>query len=207
MSSTREHILRAAVELFSERGYSRTTVRDICHQANANIAAVNYHFKGKRDLGNAVIDLLFENMHEKWANFPGADKIKDAGAWEQAIYDFIYNFIHDRDREEYNNYYRSRLIFRELNNPSELFEPMYQKYLNPIQEQLKELIRLGLPEGADEKEATMWFVTIMAQCIFFRKKPVAETNLEQLDFTDLENVERVTRHITGTVLSGLKFKE
>ena len=62
MSSTQEHILKAAVELFSEKGFANTTTRDICKHADANVAAVNYHFKGKSGLGDAVVDLLFENV-------------------------------------------------------------------------------------------------------------------------------------------------
>ena len=64
MGSTREHILKSAVELFGEKGFDNTTIRDICKHADANIAAVNYHFKGKIGLGEAVIELLFENTPE-----------------------------------------------------------------------------------------------------------------------------------------------
>src|SRR5215813_15472269 len=44
---TRQRLLEAGRELFAEDGFHRVTVRDICHAARANVAAVNYHFGDK----------------------------------------------------------------------------------------------------------------------------------------------------------------
>ena len=47
---TRERLLEAAGEVFAERGFREATVRGICKRANANNAAVNYHFGEKEEL-------------------------------------------------------------------------------------------------------------------------------------------------------------
>ena len=41
---TRERILKAAEALFAERGFETVSLRDITGAADANVAAVNYHF-------------------------------------------------------------------------------------------------------------------------------------------------------------------
>ncbi len=51
----RERIMAAAEELFSEKGFSSTTVREITKKANCNLAAINYHFQGKDNLYAEVI--------------------------------------------------------------------------------------------------------------------------------------------------------
>jgi AcrR family transcriptional regulator len=53
---TREQILDASLRLFSEKGFARTSVRDIAQAAGITDAAIYYHFASKRGLFEALID-------------------------------------------------------------------------------------------------------------------------------------------------------
>ncbi len=53
---TRKHIVEASIHLFSERGFAKTTVRDIARQAGISDAAIYYHFGSKGDVLNVLID-------------------------------------------------------------------------------------------------------------------------------------------------------
>src|SRR5580765_5269384 len=53
---TRKQILDASLRLFSERGFARTTVRDIARQAGITDAAIYYHFESKRELLEALVE-------------------------------------------------------------------------------------------------------------------------------------------------------
>lgn len=53
---TRGQIVDAALRLFSERGYARTTVRDIAREVGITDAAIYYHFASKRDLLKALFE-------------------------------------------------------------------------------------------------------------------------------------------------------
>jgi AcrR family transcriptional regulator len=53
---TRKQILDASLRLFSERGFARTTVRDIAREAGITDAAIYYHFESKRDLLEALVE-------------------------------------------------------------------------------------------------------------------------------------------------------
>ncbi len=55
----RERIMAAAEELFSEKGFSSTTVREITRKANCNLAAINYHFQGK---DNLYVEVIKKNL-------------------------------------------------------------------------------------------------------------------------------------------------
>src|SRR5258706_6919165 len=55
IDDTKIRLLNAAGEAFAERGYDAVGVREICQTAEANVAAVNYHFGDKRGLYVAAL--------------------------------------------------------------------------------------------------------------------------------------------------------
>lgn len=57
----KEMILDAAEQLFAQKGYEGSSVRDICQLANVNLAMVNYYFGNKEG--------LFEKLIERKASF------------------------------------------------------------------------------------------------------------------------------------------
>jgi TetR/AcrR family transcriptional regulator, regulator of cefoperazone and chloramphenicol sensitivity len=56
---TRKRLLKAATEVFAEHGYHAATTREICRRANANLAAIHYHFGDKAELYREVFKLPF----------------------------------------------------------------------------------------------------------------------------------------------------
>ena len=53
---TKQKILVTARKLFAQKGFSGTSVRDISRDADVNVAAINYHFQGKRQLLLSMLD-------------------------------------------------------------------------------------------------------------------------------------------------------
>jgi AcrR family transcriptional regulator len=51
---TRERILEAALDVFAQRGYEGTTVREICQRAQANVGGINYYWRSKEQLWQAI---------------------------------------------------------------------------------------------------------------------------------------------------------
>lgn len=54
-------ILLAAKKLFALYGFEKTTVRQICEEAGANVALVSYHFGGKENMFGALFETFFPN--------------------------------------------------------------------------------------------------------------------------------------------------
>src|SRR6187200_2645379 len=55
---TKDKILLAARELFEEKGYDSTSVREIAAKAGVNVALINYHFGSKETLLTDLIEEL-----------------------------------------------------------------------------------------------------------------------------------------------------
>ena len=59
--NTEQKIFDAATELFVEKGVDRTSVRDIASKAGINLALMNYYFRSKENL----FDAIFTNLVQK----------------------------------------------------------------------------------------------------------------------------------------------
>ncbi len=70
--NTEQKIFDAATELFIEKGVDRTSVRDIASKAGINLALMNYYFRSKENL----FDAIFTNLVKK--NTKDLVKILDA---------------------------------------------------------------------------------------------------------------------------------
>lgn len=54
-----DRILAAAGDLFLEKGYTNTTIRDICHAAQLSTGAVYFYFKGKDAIYTSICEESF----------------------------------------------------------------------------------------------------------------------------------------------------
>ena len=59
--STSEKILKTALELFSKRGYTAVSIRDICKEVGIKESTIYYHFKNKQD----ILDSLTARFQER----------------------------------------------------------------------------------------------------------------------------------------------
>lgn len=62
---TKDRILHAAQELFAEKGFQATSMREITTRAEVNLAAVNYHFGSKEGLLHALVKSCLEPINEE----------------------------------------------------------------------------------------------------------------------------------------------
>lgn len=203
--TTREKILTTATELFTDRGFDKTTIRDICTAAEVNVAAVNYHFKGKQQLIEAIIDSIVERRSEYRLKILSNRTINNEKAWRQVIIDFINSMVLDNDSGAKNEFILVRLFMSELKNPPEFFAKIYRKYFEPIDRELIRYIEMGLADDAPPGSAAMWVMTIISQCLLFRQHHNILNNLSNIDFTQPENSEILAQHIANTIFAGLKY--
>jgi AcrR family transcriptional regulator len=80
--ATRDRILAAAVDLFSERSFDGATTREIAARAGVTQPLLTYHFRSKEELWQAAVDSLFDRLNETMAEravgLRGIDEITTA---------------------------------------------------------------------------------------------------------------------------------
>ena len=60
MNATREKILDVSLELFSQRGYSAVSIRDICKCVGIKESSVYYHFENKQNIFDVLLGRFSE---------------------------------------------------------------------------------------------------------------------------------------------------
>ena len=60
--ATRERIVEAAVEVFTEKGFEGASTREIARRAGTNQGLITYHFRSKDALWRAAADSIFESL-------------------------------------------------------------------------------------------------------------------------------------------------
>jgi AcrR family transcriptional regulator len=108
--STRERILDIALELFTERGYDKTSLRDIAERVGTTKAALYYHFARKEDMLLELHLRLHALSHDAIAELASLDGWQArADAWPRLLDDFILKVADQRE-----------LILLTIRNPTAL---------------------------------------------------------------------------------------
>lgn len=85
-----DRLLDSAEELFCERGFEGTSVRDIAASAGCNVAAVNYYFGGKDKLYEEVWRRHLIPMRD--ARIAGIEKVLARGEGHYTLEDLLKTF-------------------------------------------------------------------------------------------------------------------
>lgn len=71
--NTEQKIFDAATELFLEKGVDRTSVREIANKAGINLALMNYYFRSKENLFDAIFSMLVKKNTRKMIKIMDSD--------------------------------------------------------------------------------------------------------------------------------------
>jgi len=155
---TRQRLLAAAVEVFARKGFWEATHAEICEKAQANIAAVNYHFGSKENLYVEAWKHAFEKSIQ--AHPPDGGVPPDAPP-EERLRGHILALMHrtaDPDNHEVE------IMHRELANPTGLLNPILRETLEPRHQESLAIVRELLGDQVGEQQAHFCEMSIIGQC-------------------------------------------
>ena len=198
--TTKDRLIQAAAPIFAEKGYRDTTVAEICDAAEANIAAVNYHFGDKESLYDAVWRHAFEvTAHE----FPLHGKLPD----EPTLEDYLYSYAHALMSRIFNEGEAGlfpKLLHQEMSNPTLALDRIGQEVLFPQSQFVGKEIRSFLETDLSEDEIRFCVHSVVGQCAFYNfSRPLRERLIGNKPMSN-EEIERLARHIARFSIGGLK---
>jgi len=192
---TRQRLLEAAQRLFAERGFENVTVRDICSEAGANVAAVNYYFRDKWGLYLEVIqvNIAFSKQMSDLAHNAGPDKSP-----EERLRHYIRTVLQHIFRE--GQCWQGRLMAREMTDPTPGLDLIFEQAIRPNSARVATLVAemMGLP--ATDPRVSLCVGSIQTQ-IFGLANPVAMRFIPS--FTP-EVIDAIARHVAEFSLGGIQ---
>lgn len=188
-AETRAQLIEAALEVIGRLGYEGASTREIAKAANANLAAIVYHFGGKEALHLAVAEHVAASIMAKVGPALAAAASEQAVASREAARAALDNMIETMvevilGSAEADRW--ARFIVREQMQPTAAFEVIY-RFLGGAVGTASRLIAviLGQPENEELRARTF---TLMGQILVFRV--AQELVLRRMEWRTLGDRER-----------------
>ncbi len=167
--ATRERLVQAAAARFAEHGFNNVSVRDICGDAGANVAAVNYHFGDKLGLYREVVSEAIAAM----AATSGAAMIAPDGTTpEERIRHYVRVYLpriagRDSGIDAARVAWIHKLMRHESSEPTPLAPWIAEQAIMPRVEYLGRVVAELLACEPADPRVRRCVISIQAQCLFY----------------------------------------
>ncbi|APD86278.1 TetR/AcrR family transcriptional regulator [Alteromonas gracilis] len=203
---TKTDILDAAEYLFSQSGFTQTSMREITARAEVNLASVNYHFGSKKNLIQAVFKRYFDQLMPEvkscLASLPHIEGVKGV---EQLLYSLIPPMINLNTLSTQGTATFVKLLGRGYNETQGHLRKFLMNDYGDCIRALVDAIRRCLPELPEEE--LFWRLHFaMGSFVFSMASSQALTEIAESDFHKHVDIEEVIQHLVPFVAQGLAGK-
>ncbi len=208
---TRSRLIEAALAVFSERGYAAATTRDLASRAGANVAAIPYHFGGKKALYLAaaahVADRIATHMAGpvgeamEMIGDPAADRSRLLAQLGEVTDAMATLMVGSDEAETWAGF-----IQREQAHPTEAFDLLYEGAMKNVTRAIAGLCARICGRRPDDPDVALDMFGIMGQLLVFRTSRAAvQRRLGWDDYNGdrLATIQAMVRRNTARLLAPL----
>ncbi len=210
--SSRNALLQSAEQLFTQKGYSAVSTRELAEHAQVNLGAINYHFGSKANLFIETVRSLMSRREDRNRFLAAQVDCCDQDSAVFEICTFIKILLSDMCQPSGPD--MCRMMCREIHGSTsedpELYVPLVNsfvdEFIKPLDQRLCSLIRQINPKK-EEQEVFLTAQSIIGQCAFYvSHKPFLE-RLRNISFKNDKYLNQVIEHIARFSLLALGCKE
>lgn len=202
--ATKERLVAAAANLFAERGYQATSVRDIARRAGANVASGHYHYGSKKALYLEVLRDQFRSVQSELRKRGGS---RPAAELSQLSHEEIVAVLRSRVRTVLDLLIgpspslHATLMQREMCDPSEALPVIVAEFIVPMTEEMATIVHHLYPRmNANDVESCVR--SIAGQMLFYRFAMPAMLHMQGRDEYARGTAAKIAEHITEFSLGG-----
>ena len=203
---TKTDILDAAEYLFSQSGFTQTSMREITARAEVNLASVNYHFGSKKNLIQAVFKRYFDHlMPQVESCLASLTPMEGAKGVEQLLYSLIPPMLYLNTISEQGTSTFVKLLGRGYNETQGHLRKFLMNDYGDCIRALVDAIRRCLPDLPEEE--LFWRLHFaMGSFVFSMASSQALTEIAESDFHKHVDIKEVIQHLVPFVAQGLAGK-
>ncbi len=203
-ADTRQRLIETGLDIFGRVGFEAASTRAMAEAAGANLAAIKYHFGGKKGLYLAVArhiaELVSRNVggaaqKAREALDSGAlDRSTAALLLEEVVILAARNIVANPDAARW-----ARFILREQFEPTEAFDIIYASIMGRMHTTVTRVVAIVLDLDPDREEAKLEAFALVGQVLVFRVARAAV--LRRMDWKDVgpEEADAIFAQLRRTV--------
>lgn len=183
-------LLDVAEELFAQKGFDATSIRDITNHAKCNVAAVNYHFNSKQNLYNEVFRRRMTAMRD--IRLAAIENVMSQTTARPTLTNLIRAFATaflEPLLDKTTGQRFLKLIVREMNDPRLPRDMFVKEIVKPTLTSLGQALTKLCPH-LDQRQITLSTFSIVGQLIHvIRIREMVETGqfagLQPIDLSEI----------------------
>ena len=162
-ANLRKRILDVAEELFAEKGFTGTSIREVTKRAGCNLAAVNYYFHGKENLYVEVFQRHMHTIRDQRINSIRRILLNqtEQTALEALLQSFATEFL-EPFREDGTGNRLMKLMMKERNEPHLSNQIFIDEVIQPVKNIMKDAL-IRICPGLHDTEADLCIHSIVGQ--------------------------------------------
>jgi TetR/AcrR family transcriptional regulator, regulator of cefoperazone and chloramphenicol sensitivity len=215
---TRQALVRSAIEIFGRDGFHAASTREIARQAEANQAAIGYHFGGKDGLYLAAIKYIAEQIGSRIGPITQeiraklnvlAEQQTDPAEMRETSLSLLVKLMNGMLRmlvdQESSSW--AKLILREQQSPTAAFDVFYEGLMGSALQISTTLISKIRGIDPQSVEARLLAILVFGQVIVFRAS--REAVLRYMGWKDFREgeIERIQAQIKLNITAMLTHGE
>lgn len=202
---TRARLLAAGTRLFADHGFHNVSVRDLCAEAGANVAAVNYHFGGKLGLYREVVGTAIAAIRAVSDVMMRGD---DDAPPEDRLRHYVRAFLltiagRDKRLAAARVAWIHQLSRHETSDPTPLAPWIVEQAVMPRLQYLSRLVAELLRCDLSDPRVKRCVISIQAQCVFYAPDKFREAAFPGWPPSAAE-LARAADHIAEFSLAGIR---
>lgn len=207
---TRQRLIMAGLKLYGQKGYEATRTRELADLANANQAAIPYHFGGKEGLYLAVAEYIVQRAKDNLeveralvrkemqaANGDREEVARLLVRWVSALVERVMGSSDVTDR--------SRFLLREYSNPGAAFDVIYNGMIVHVHRLMCDMVGVLINVDPESEKAILYAQTIFSAVMgHIATRNVLFRRLGWDGFTP-ERLEQIKLVVLGIISGGLNL--